>query len=612
MAKGVKQMWWRIARCACVICVASMIGTTAEAAAAAQPDGAALYHEHCAKCHDQSLPHVPTRDSLSGRSASNIVMTLKTGAMKPQAADLSLSQVNAIVGFLTAGAARADSLLRPNLCRAPVAAVHATATDWNGWGRDLANSRFQDSGGISPAALPHLKIKWAYAYPGAMTWGQPTVVGGRVFVASTTGQVIALDAATGCTVWNIKVGAPVRTAISVAPSAGGRTIAYFGDTAATAHAVDADTGKELWHTHLDQHAFARVTGAPVLLGNRLLVPISSYEEGAASQNGYSCCTFRGSLVALDADSGRIAWKHRTIPIKPHAYHRKGDATELFGPAGASVWGAPTIDPARGVVYIGTGNDYTDIRSPMTDAIMALSLETGHVVWVQQLLRHDDWESGCSLSGPCPESAGPDADFSVSPILVKLPSGGQVLVAGQKSGMVFGLDPAAGGKVLWKTRVGAGGVFGGIEWGMAAIGSTVFVPISDNLPSRPTDTPRPGLGALDAATGKVLWWSPAPMPVCGWGTDDCHPALSQAVTAMDGIVLSGSQDGHLRAFDAHTGKIVSDFDTGRPVVPVNAPSASGGSLDSGGPAVADGTIYVNSGYGQFLGHGGNVLLALSPL
>jgi polyvinyl alcohol dehydrogenase (cytochrome) len=159
-------------------------------------------------------------------------------------------------------------------------------------------------------------------------------------------------------------------------------------------------------------------------------------------------------------------------------------------------------------------------------------------------------------------------------------------------------------------VGVGGIFGGIEWGMAASGSSIYVPISDNMPTRGSDTPRSGIGALDATTGNLLWWTPASPPVCNWGAADCRPAHSQAVTAIDGIVFSGSQDGHLRAYDTRNGRVNWDFDTARTVPAVNADSASGGSLDAGGPVVVNGVLYVNSGYGQFLGHAGNVLLALS--
>lgn len=574
--------------------------------AAAGPDGAALYAQRCAGCHERPQSHAPPRSALASRSSINILMALTTGAMRPQAAGLSHEQVEAIAGYLTAATAAQNATLRPNRCTSPVVSAHPSG--WSGWGLDLANSRFQPHSGLTAQEVRRLQVKWVFAYPGRMTWGQPTVVNGRVFVSSTTGQVFALDARTGCTLWSIEVGAPVRSAISVGPGTRGHEVAYFGDIAANVRAVDADTGREIWRVHVDDHPVARITGSPVLFRDRLLVPVASFEEGSATAAGYRCCTFRGSVVALDAGTGKLIWKHRTIRAEPKPYHRKGTATELLGPAGGSVWNAPTIDPARGLLYVGTGNDYTDIDDSATDAVLAIDVMSGELRWARQLRKHDRWSGGCMLAGPCPKRAGTDADVAASVILVRLPSGGEVLVAGQKSGVVFGLDPASGG-VRWRTKVGYGGVLGGIEWGMAAEGTTVFVPISDSTTDKP-GAGRPGLGALDAATGKVRWWSAAPKPVCAWGTDDCRGSLSQAVTAIEGVVFAGSQDGHLRAFDAASGKVVRDIDTAGSFAAVNAPAAHGGSLDTGGPVVVDGVVYVNSGYGQFLGHGGNALLALS--
>ena len=471
--------------------VAAGIGTLAMAGwTAASPNGAALYAAHCAKCHDRAAGHVPTRAALANRSAINIVMTLLAGAMRPQAAGLSHDDATAIAAYLTAGSAARATPLHSNRCRRATPPAGLASGDWNGWGRDLENTRYQPRPQLRARRIPRLKLKWAFAYPGSMTWGQPTVVGGRVYVASTTGEIFALEAASGCTLWSRNVGTPVRTAISIGPGfAGHRAAAYFGDISAVVHGVDADTGAPIWHVRVDPHPMARVTGSPVLYRGELFVPVSSFEEGAAADSTYHCCTFRGSVVALDARSGRILWKRRTIRGPLESYHRPGDPTLLHGPAGGSVWSAPTVDAARGVLYVGTGNDYTDLDSPATDSVMAIDLKSGRVVWSRQLAAHDDWSSGCSFGGPCPPHPGADADFAASTILVTLPSGRQVLVAGQKSGLVYGLDPDARGRRLWRIRVGSGGVFGGIEWGMAAIGGTVYAAVSDSMPTHPADAPR---------------------------------------------------------------------------------------------------------------------------
>ncbi|MGZ3274368.1 MAG: outer membrane protein assembly factor BamB family protein [Caulobacteraceae bacterium] len=593
--------------------LALVAATALSGAASAQspaPDGAALFKQRCAQCHDAGVGHAPSREALGLRSPINIKMTLLTGAMKPQGVGLADADIAAISTYLTSEAAAKAPKLTPNLCAASqVAPLSPTGEDWNGWSPDHANTRFQPKPGLSAQDVPRLKVKWSFAYPGAQTWGQPTVVGGRVFVADTIDTVYALDAKTGCTVWTLKFGAPVRSAISVGRGRDGHAMAYFGDMAGSMHAVQADSGKHLWEVKVDDHPLARMTGSPVLAGDRLLVPVSSLEEGAASQAAYECCTFRGAVLALDPATGKVLWKTKTITAPLKTYRRKGQDVDLHGPAGGSVWNAPTVDLKRGRLYFGVGNDYSDVDDTNTDGVMALDLKTGKKLWMRQLQAKDHWQAGCSYGTVCPEDAGPDYDFAASPILVDVAKGKQVLVAGQKSGTVFGLDPDSG-KLLWKTPVGSGSIFGGIEWGMASAGRTVFAPISDSM-TEPPATPKPGLAGIDAATGKRLWWAPAPAkPVCAWGEAGCLGAHSQAVSAMPGLVFSGSHDGHLRAYDVKTGKVVWDFDTGVEFKPVNGPSARGGSLDTGGPAIANGMVLVNSGYGQFLGQGGNVLLAFS--
>lgn len=570
------------------------------------PDGAAIFAQRCAGCHEHATGHTPTHEALTRRGSTNILMALTAGAMKPMTAGMSPADIAAVAGYLAGeGAARTQPLLA-NPCKGPRAPLQLAGPAWNGWGLDHANSRFQPAPGLASAEVPQLKLKWAFAYPGLMAWGQPTVVGGRVFVSSSEGEVYALDARTGCTIWTFHATAPVRTALVVGKVRTG-TLAWFGDMTGGVYAVDADTGRQLWRVQADDHPATRITAAPVLDGDRLYVPVSSGEEGSASQASYGCCTFRGSVEALDAATGRVIWKTYTLP-PARPYRRAGDPRQLYGPAGGSVWNTPTIDRKRGVLYVGDGNDYTDVDAPITDSVLAIDLQDGRIRWSRQMLKQDHWSAGCTVGGPCPENAGPDFDLSASVILVHTRAGRDVLVASSKGGQVFGLDPDSRGKLLWQARLGTGGIFGGVEWGMASNGREVFVPISDSLPEG--GPARPGLGALDPVTGRTLWWTPSSMPSCSWGETECRGALSQAVSAIPGIVFAGSEDGHLRAYRARNGKVVWDIDTAAPVRPVNALSASGGSLDAGGPTIAGGVVYVNSGYGQFLGRGGNVLLAYS--
>jgi polyvinyl alcohol dehydrogenase (cytochrome) len=532
--------------------------------------------------------------------------------MRPQALGLTLNERKAVATFLT-GREPSDKVAvvpEQNRCRRSGPLV-AGAPQWNGWGNDLSNTRYHPAPGLTPAQLPRLKLKWAFGYPGSSVYGQPTVVGGRVYVGTVTGRVYSLDAKSGCVHWTFDADAPTRPAISIAdvPGVAG-PVAFVGDDSANVYALDAVRGTVLWKWRLDTHASARISGAPVYHGGRLYVPVSSLEELAALAPGYECCSFRGSVAALDAADGSLLWQRYTIEDPPLAYQRVKDRARMRGPAGGAVWSAPTIDPARGLLYFGTGNSYTDIPAPRTNAVMALEMATGAVRWVNQVLPGDNYVVGCESPDPaqrpsvCPENIGPDVDFGTSPILRTLPGGRQVLMTGAKSGLVHAIDPDTGRQV-WESRVGTGGPIGGIEWGGAADERAMYVAVSDI-----TDTSAKGPGGLSAISiedGRQLWHAPAPPPVCSWGARACTAAQSQAVTAIPGAVFAGSHDGHLRAYSTIDGRVLWDADTGVAFRTVNKVPAAGGSLDHGGATVAGGRVFVNSGYGRINGQPGNVLL-----
>jgi polyvinyl alcohol dehydrogenase (cytochrome) len=400
-----------------------------------------------------------------------------------------------------------------------------------------------------------------------------------------------------------------------------RALAFFGGEDAVIHALDANTGAQVWQASVDPHKAARITGAPVFYQNRLYVPVASSEEAGALPP-YPCCTFRGSLVALDAASGQLIWKTFTISQAPHPYAKSPDGTQLFGPAGGSIWSAPTVDPALNRIYVGTGNSYSGVPVKTADAILALDLKTGKMLWSNEVFADDNFLVGCYIKKPpvcsfgvcngpgegeCPQKVGPDYDFGASPILRTLPGGKRILVSGAKSGIVYGMDPDHGGKILWQTKTGIGGPAGGVEWGIAASPHIVFAPNSDIYLTLPELAG--GMTALDIATGKTLWHA-HPKPVCAWGVQNCWGSQSQAPTAIPGAVLEGGLDGHLRAFDAKTGAVTWDFDAGGSFATVNQGPQTGGSLNLGGPTVANGLLFVNAGYGRFAGQNGHVLLAFA--
>lgn len=591
------------------------------------PDGAALFQQKCATCHDHPAGRIPAREMIASLPLDTVVNAMTTGAMQPQAAGLSPDEIRAIANFVTGKSpntagqvnlgpppvAPKSGSLDANRCTDAPPPMRLEGAMWNGWGRDLENSRNQPEPGIKSEDVPKLKVKWVFANPGALSVGQPTIIGDRLFVTSDAGAVFSLNAKTGCTYWAYLADAGVLTAVTVGPlpaSFPAKYAVYFGDTHANAYALDAETGKLIWKTKLDEHPIARLTGGPVIYKDRLYVPISSNEEVAGLTPKYECCTFRGSVAVLDAYTGKVIWKSYVIPEEPKPIKKSSVGTQLYGPAGAAVWMSPTLDLKRKLIYVGTGDSYTDVPTPTSDSVMALDMKTGAIKWVSQGTANDNFVVGCRTAGVgnCPSPMGPDYDFGSSVILHKLPNGKQVLLAGQKSGMFYALDPDHGGKTLWKLQVGPGSALGGIEWGFAADRETVYVAIADPIGRSDKGA---SLTALNVATGKVIWNTPSPAPVCAWGKVGCIAAQSAAITVIPGVVFSGSMDGHLRAYSVKDGAVVWDFDTAATKYDaVNGVPATGGSIDQGGPTVANGMVYSNSGYGRLVGHRGNALIAFS--
>ena len=571
-----------------------------------------IYKEKCAMCHDKPTARIPPRAQIIRRSNADIIATLTTGTMKQWAEGFTATQVSALASYLT-GQQTSDpsASINNNPCSEPARPISLKEPLWNGWGRDLDNSRYQPAPGIKAEDVPRLKVKWAWTHPGPMATGQPTIIGDRLFVTTEVGQVFSLNAQTGCTYWNVNAGAGLRSAISVGPLPAGakaKFAVYFGDQKSNIHALDADTGETLWKTKIEDHLMSRITGSPVLYRDRLYVPVSSIEEVTGRDAKYGCCKFRGSLVALNAFTGALLWKSFTVQEEPKPFKINSAGTQMYGPAGAAIWSAPTLDLKRRLVYVATGNSYTDVPTGHSDAILAFEMDTGKLKWANQVTPKDNFLVGCRQPGVgnCPEEAGPDYDFGSSPVLRRLPNGKQVLLAGQKSGVIYALDPDHEGKVIWQVRLGGGGALGGIEWGFAADEKNVYVPMADTTgPDR-----KPGISALNFSTGALRWSVPAPPAVCSWGTTRCNNSQSAAATVIPGVVLSGSVDGHLRAYATANGAVIWDFDTAPALATVNGGLTKGGALDGGGPTIANGILYTNSGYGKIVGQPGHLLIAFS--
>ncbi|MEP7354012.1 MAG: PQQ-binding-like beta-propeller repeat protein, partial [Acidobacteriota bacterium] len=546
---------------------------------------------------------------------------LTSGVMKTQASGLSTQQVFALIIHIapTGGASAKPAFEKTCTANEPFKLDGASA--WGGWSPSITNSRFQGAkaAGLDVASVSKLKLKWAFNLGGvALVRGQPAVAGNRVFFGTQAGDVYAVDATTGCVHWAFKAKSGLRSGVTVGDANGVPAI-FFGDGGANMYALTAATGELLWKNRPVQHLMATATDSPQFYKGVVYQGFSSIEEAVAADPNSTCCTFRGSVVALEAATGKQIWQSYTISEPAKA---TGNGKQL-GPSGAGVWNTPTIDEQSGALYVATGDNYSNPVTETSDAVLAFDLKTGKLLWSRQLAQGDAYNVGCSTPAHtnCPNEEGPDFDFGQPPILTSLGGGKRALVIAQKSGMVHAIDPDAGGKILWQTRAGEGGKLGGSQWGSAADATNMYVAISDvDITAAPDPkatagyslalNPKKGGGlhAINLKSGKIAW--SAKPPVCAATQAICSPAQSAAVTVIPGAVFSGSLDGHMRAYSTKDGRVIWDVDTAREFPTVNGKPARGGSIDAGGAAVVNGNVFVNSGYNQYGGMPGNVLLVFS--
>ena len=575
--------------------------------------GFGIFQQKCMTCHgNANAPEkAPEPSTLRQLSPERILDALTTGAMKIQGQRLSDEEkrrvAESVSGRLLGSAATGDAKTMPNQCASnPPMKDPSAGPAWNGWGGgDGANTRFQNAkaAGMTPESVSKLKLKWAFGFPGGLSggFGQPTVVSGRVFVGSDIGYVYSLDAVSGCVYWSFQPKAGVRNAMTIGPVKGrGKTKygLFFGDLKANFYGLDAQTGELLWTDHGEDHFTARFTGAPALYQDRLYAPISSWEEFSAKTLDYPCCTSRGSVIAYDANTGKRLWKTYSIAEEPKPVRKNSTGTQLYAPAGASVWNTPTVDPKRKAIYFGTGDATTEPAAETSDAIMALDMNTGKVLWTYQAEPNDAYLVGClapaQKTDNCPTVVGPDWDVGNSPILKTLSNGKRVLVAGTKNGIVFALDPDNNGKVLWRVGVVGKDIQGrttGIIWGGAADKQNAYFGLVSG-----------GVAAVQLATGERAWFQPLTPGIWNAG----------ATTALPGVTFATGADGRIYALSTKDGNILWQYETNRRFETVNKVEAKGGSLRAPGVTIAGGMLFADSGYGVFGGTDvtGNVLLAFS--
>src|SRR5262245_713362 len=602
------------------------------------------FERRCAICHDNPGPdsRAPSREALRQMAPERVLAALTTGSMVSNAANMTDADKRMMAELVTGksfggNVAKTASSMK-NRCSAPLALNNPwTQPQWNGWSPDPETHwRLQPAkaAGITAEQVPKLKVKWAFAMPGAgaAAWSQPTVVGGAVFMSSDNGYVYALDAKTGCVHWSYEALGQVRSGVTIGDvkdRPGVRYAAYFGDYRGNVYAANAETGEPLWRQRVDPHEGAKITSALVLdpNGGRLFVPVASWEEIPAPEISYNCCTFQGSLVALDIKTGKQIWKTYTYPERPQPLKKNSAGTQLFGPAGAAIWNPPTIDLKRRVLYVGTGNPYIVApNATADDSIMAFDYQTGKRLWYTHMGPADPHPGGCGRTPEerrvnCPGYInGRDDDASGAPVVVTLANGRTLVIEGQESGRVTAVDPDKQGDVVWVAQAGDELAASNNGFGGAFDGELYFkpMPFSDQTGS---------VAAIRATTGERVWQTKIPKPAgCpdppagrgggggGGGNAQalgCHSGNWAGATAIAGAVFTGSRDGTLRAFASKDGTIIWEFKTNQPYETVNGVPGKGGGLGGPGPTIVGGMLFIGSGYDILSGATGNVLLAFAP-
>jgi len=601
--------------------------------------GGYLFDKNCASCHDNPAMHAPTREALAGFSKETVLIALEFGKMQPMAAHLSKQERSLIALYLAGTDTQSYDWVEAAQCQPGEGGEARSNTPEfvTSWGLGNQNRRFVDKerAGITAANVGSLELVWSFAFPKVTDMrSQPVVIGDTLYVGDKAKKLYALDRKSGCILRQADFLTGVRSSITLAQLEGGKQLLIFADTLSTVFAVDPATLDIVWQTPAKLFEKSVITGTISYADNRLFVPISSYEVAVSGSPTYVCCKSHGGVIALDAANGEKLWQWESTEDAT-AQGLNADGLEQYGPSGAVVWTTPAVDKKRGRIYFGTGENLSHPATDTSDAIIALDSETGELAWRFQATVGDVWNASCLSGGAnCPENAGGDFDFGASVILTQLPDGSDVLLAGQKSGEVFALNPdtdSPDGEVLWRKRVSLGTTNGGIHWGMAVSGQRLVVPVSDPERDRAGYTPRPGLYALDVSSGSTLWEAPV-QRACEFDPDkrpliglaamrtgvaqtlaeqyQCsfYYGLSSAATVTPELAFSAGLDGRIRAYDINSGEILWQAETAIPFDASNGIPGHGGAIDVAGQVLADGWLYVMSGYSMFGQLPGNMLLA----
>lgn len=590
--------------------------------------GQVVYEDHCALCHEGGDPRAATREVLHSMTVESLAYALSSGAMSVQGQNLSDRERSDVVHFLAA-ADHGDEWLVNNYCSGERQGVSLQGTEIVSAGSDPSFSRNLDerTAGLSKADMQDLELAWALGFPGVSGLrSSPVFVGSTLFYpAGASGRLLALDAESGCILWDYDAGAPLRSSATLGDQLeDGRRPLFVSDEWARLHAVDARTGEAMWTISgaVDPEAATRLTGAMLAWRDRVYVPVSASGVQRAADPLHECCDGRGAVIALDAASGERIWTWYTMGPAQYTGERNAADARLRGPSGAPIWSSPSMDESRGHLYVTTGENTSLPATSTSNAIIALDLDTGEQQWLFQAVADDVWNMACTGATPgpnCPDaedSIRKDWDFGGPAIPVTTADGRDLLLAGQKSGHLWAIDPDDG-SLIWEQRVGEGGALGGNHWGIALDGDRVFLPISDpHYASMTDDMVHAGVYAFDIASGERLWDFHA-VPDCAEGRDIRVPScqvrygFSAKPLVVDGALVAGNIDGRLFVFDGEDGSVLFEFDTAQTFTTVNQVEGAGGSIDAHSVSAGAGMLFVGSGYERFRQETGNVLLGLRP-
>ena len=467
-------------------------------------------------------------------------------------------------------------------------------TGWPSGGHDLQNSRHQPYSTLTARNVSGLLKKWEVTTAGDVT-ASPAIDGDYLYFPDSAGFLYKVHRKTGAVAWQRPVsdytGIPGDFARATPAVSGDRLVLgsqsgriFSAPQPARVFAVDKHTGAALWSTQVDSTTMSYVTTAAVIVNGVAITGVASNEELIAGfvPKAFWTWYFRGSVVALDVATGAQLWKTYTVP---QGYY------------GGGVWGStPAVDLDTNQVFVATGNNYMVPQSALDcltnggtpgaclspdnhfNSIIALDLKTGAIRWARKGLSYDAWNVGCGLGVPgfvvppndnCPSPAGPDWDFAQGPMLFSDDSSGKktMVGAGQKSGMFWAFR-ISDGAPAWSRQVAPGGVTGGLQWGSATNGKTIYVAVANSGPStngggvgalpwtlkNGTTVTSGGWAALEARTGKVEWTTADPLGSRAEG------AVSLANDVVFGCNLDFAR-GTMYALDARTGTPLWSFDSG---------------------------------------------------